>query len=386
MNINFCTPVKYTDHTNITFGQRTTEAIDSFFNFGGRIAVVIPGSKRKDSEEVKYEESFVSNRETIFKVIACATLIIPLIMFIAKIVMRSLYSYHVCKKMKPSPQVIVVPHQIEKPQPQTNPSKNKKRPPKINTVNRIVGGDEVSTDAPLTLVRSERPANLKISILYNQRFKPQEPTFPKPTDIKAENGNSKYTWNVLTHDDGTLTTSSKNGITQRINMIWWESVRHEKFANLDKTKAVCIKKCDLKKHLEKTLLKAGVKATELEAFVQYWIQTFKRDYDSENTPYMLVELVDDSALKNYIPDLKVEGKDAHLFGVKRFYFRFEPISQPVKANDAKSYFSSLKAEDLGSNVVIDLGGEVSPNVKGRLKQKGEDAFNASFIKKYILVS
>ena len=52
--------------------------------------------------------------------------------------------------------------------------------------------------APLTIVRSENPGLLKISIVFDGQFKPLNPIYPSPTEISLANGALKYTWSILT--------------------------------------------------------------------------------------------------------------------------------------------------------------------------------------------
>lgn len=81
----------------------------------------------------------------------------------------------------------------------------------------------------------------------------------------------------------------------------------------------------------------------------------------------------------------IEGKDAKDFKLERFYFRFESISAPARGISQEQFMDRLTSSNLGSNVVIDLGGEVakSPEIVDRQKWMGQNEYNDAFIKRYI---
>jgi hypothetical protein len=241
--------------------------------------------------------------------------------------------------------------------------------------------------APLTFVRSEKPTNLKISILFDAKYKPVDPIVPKPTEIVTESTTSKYTWNVLTHADGTMTSSSMDGLRKRINMIWWEAIRKELPTRLDEKQAVCVKRSEMKEFLGKSLAKLGLKDRELVAFTQYWNEQFKANDASKNTPYVLIQLINPQETNKFLPTMTVEGESAESFTVNRIYFRFEPISKPDRGVEAESYLANLKPLDLGLNAVIDLGGEVakSPEVQSSEETESSTFSNEAFINEYLYV-
>jgi hypothetical protein len=357
MGIGFFTPVKYDGHA-ATFGQKLTEAVDGYFNLGGRVAIVT-GTTQNGSEEVVLQDEKSAWWQTTLKVASYATLISPLAMLIAKSALRSTHRYHegpehVCPFFPNFPPVID-PH-----------------------------GHVYYVKAPLTLVRASHPTDLKISVLYNQKFRPQNPIVPAPSEIRTDGPVSRYTWDVRTQLDGTLAMKKTD---QRIKMIWWEATRHDAETRLDPTQAVCVKRSELKEFLRKTLQKMGVKDQELEAFTHYWSEMFQHDYDPENAPYVLVQLVPPSELKKFIPEMQIEGSEAAKFALSRFYFRFEPIARPLCGLSAETYLSNLKPIELGPDAVIDLGGELAAPAYGSVAPEwdGVEAFHASFIKEHIVV-
>lgn len=344
--ISFFTPVSYRDQPTF-WGQKAVELVDGYFSLGGRVAVVIPGAVQNGSQEVALQDVNAVWWQTALKVVSYFTVVIPVIMLVAKAIMRSQYLFHECQR-----------------QPNVFPD-----PPY----------DMVVAKAPLTLVRSDGPANLDISVLYNQKFSPQDPIEPKPSEIANQGPLSKYTWKVLAHEDGTMTAADR-----RIKMIWWEAMRHEMPTRIDTDQAVCVERSELKGFLEKTLKKLGVQDKELGAFTHYWHEIFKNDYDAQNAPFVLVQLIQPDELGKYIPEMEVQGPDAGRFDLQRFYFRFEPTSNFDRGMNADVYLANLDEAQLGPNVVIDLGGEVAdcPGVE-RVEWEGAEAFEQGFIREHI---
>ena len=118
----------------------------------------------------------------------------------------------------------------------------------------------------------------------------------------------------------------------------------------------------------------------MEAFVQYWQTVFANDYNAES-PYLLVQLVDSAHLSGYLPEMQVEGDKAQDYAINRFYFRFEPLPEPLEGHIATDeYLKGLATQSLSERAIIDLGGRVNaPST-----WDGQDAFNADFIHKIYL--
>lgn len=332
--ISFYTPVEF--GAEATFGQKVLELVDGYLNFGSRVAVVIPGSIRNGSYEVAIQWKETSWLKTALKVLSYATIVIPFIMLVAKAALRSTFLFHTCGR-----------------NPIVQPEEHYDLRPK----------------APLTLVRTPLATDLKISVLYNQIFAPQDPIEPKPSEIGTD---GKYSWKVATNGDGTMSVDN-----QRINMIWWEAIRRGVSSGVDPSKAVCVERSKLKEFLEGVLRKVGVHDGELEAFTNYWKEILRQD--SENSPFVLVEMVSPSELRKYIPEMEIEGENAGLFDLKRFYFRFESAADASKGISPASYLGNLEREEFGEHAVIDLGGEVI----GDVTRDWEPAFNQEFIGRYI---
>jgi len=350
MGIGFFTPVKYGNQAT-SLGQKLTEFVDDYFYLGGRIAQVTK-SNQIGSEPVVLKVGKTVWWKTALKVISYTTLIVPMNMLIAKAALRSYYAFYDRILVEP----FLCPHHLH--------------------------DYPVGVKAPLTLVRSSRPVDLRISVLFNHRCRPQEPIVPQPTEILTRGPLSKYSWDVLTHQDGTMTVHSMDGRSDRVSMIWWEAQRKDTLTHLDTNQAVCVKRGELKEFLGATLKKMGVQDKELSAFTHYWHETFKNDYEPQAAPFVLVQPVKSSELRKYLPDMQVEGKEAGSFVLNRFYFRFEPVSRRAGIS-AASYIGSIKPNELGPNAVIDLGGEVVETQVQGGKWEGSSAFQSAFIKEHI---
>jgi len=340
--ISFFTPVEYGNQVT-SFGERLTEAVDGYFYLGGRVAVIIPGMVRNGSQEVSIQNNDTVWWKTALKVLSYMTVILPVILLIAKAVLRSSFVFHNCQN-----QIVPEP----RPRPPFNPH------------------GEMMVKAPLTLVRSASPTDLKISVLYNERFVPQDPIVPAPTGIEEEGGVSKYTWKVQSNSDGTMNVNDR-----RIHMIWWEAMRKGAFSPVDPTRSVCVSKGEIREFLEGVLKKQGVAQGELNAFANYWHELLKR----EEAPYFLVQPVSPSEQGKYLPEMRVDGEKAALFSLNRFYFRFEPVFDAACGMRPEAYLNRVDQRELGANAVIDLGGEVA----GQLNAEIDLAFNDAFIRKYI---
>lgn len=94
-NINFFTPVVFTE--DLTFCKSLLQKVDGYFSLSDKRAFVI--SKRLDSYEVKikyYEESNFSKLIfTVVKIISYMTIILPTIMLVAKLILRSNYTFKI---------------------------------------------------------------------------------------------------------------------------------------------------------------------------------------------------------------------------------------------------------------------------------------------------
>lgn len=279
---------------------------------------------------------------------------------------------------KPDPFILPSPNPIPPPPPPPLPDPD---PFVIQTP--MPKPEPIPCYAPLTLVRSEKPTPLKISLLFNEKMQPKDPIEPSPSEINNMPALSKYTWKVLTHNDGTMTTTAR-GQDKRIKMIWWEALRNEALIPVDSSKAVCVERSQIKEFLKAALAKLGVNENELQAFIHYWDQRFQHAHDPLNFPYLLVQLVDSKDVEKYIPKMEVESENGASFPLKRFYFRFAPIAQPNQGIQTEDYLKNLSSSALGPNVAIDLGGEIAAAPDSK-PWAGEAAFNQGFIKEHIYV-
>ncbi len=341
MSIGFFTPVH--DRQNFSCKKQYTEAADDYLYLGSSIAVIVPGAIELESQGVKLEKVNTTCWKTSLKVLSYFTVILPLIAFTLKCVDRSLHEYHL--------------HVFDT-HPFTHPIK------------------KICDKAPLILVRTDEPSDLKISVHYNDRFTPKEPIIPKESYIS---NSSIYTWDVSVTPGGIMQHNAR-----RINMIWWEAFRKDTWTALDTAKAACVERKALDSFLTSVLMKKGMTFEECKAFSRYWSELFTKDYSPESAPYLLVELIEQSHLTHYLPDIHIEGDRASLFKLNRFYFRFEPVSTQIHGIIPTSYLASLEQCSLEAKTVIDVGGELARTpIKSTMTMKDEDTFNNNFANTYI---
>jgi len=243
--------------------------------------------------------------------------------------------------------------------------------------------------APLTIVRSEIPRLLKISIIFDGQFKPLNPIYPSPTEISLANGALKYTWSILTCRNGTMFCSRSDKSLFLIKMIWWEILRLGIPPYMDSRLCACISRNEVKEFLTKTLLTLGVRESEMSAFTSYWDDTFNKDPFFLKYPYLLVQLIEPDDLHRFVPKMVLEGTSAAQFAIKRFFFRFKPVEDTERGKSPERFIFELIPHVPDPNAVIDLGGEVvpenfsSPQISGM--KEPLPGYVDSFIKKFILV-
>lgn len=95
-SINFFMPVQYGGEK--TWMQHIEEGVEDYFYLDGKKAYVIPGSVSDDNREVKVEERDQGTFKQVvlgaIKVISYITVVIPLIMLIAKAAFRAAHEFH----------------------------------------------------------------------------------------------------------------------------------------------------------------------------------------------------------------------------------------------------------------------------------------------------
>lgn len=97
--VSFFTPVSFGDHAK-SVSQSLLEWVDDYFYFGGRKACVISGHTKEGCEGTVLYQPAVPFQVTALKVATYATVIIPILMLIAKIVLRSLHSFYLINVRK----------------------------------------------------------------------------------------------------------------------------------------------------------------------------------------------------------------------------------------------------------------------------------------------
>lgn len=241
-----------------------------------------------------------------------------------------------------------------------------------------VGPGPVKMMAPFTLVRSEHDdVDLKVSLAFDKAFELTQPTFPLPKEEKSRDIKS-YSWDVHVNNDKTLDVCG-SGPVEKVNLIWWEANRINRAKQFNMQDAVCMATQDIGAFIHEVLEKKGLSADERKAFVQYWQGIFAKH---EKLPYVQVCLVEEAEHATLLPPMSIESKQA--FDVKRFYFQFLPVETKGIGPSKAQFLKNMASQQLGKNVVLDLGGEVLPSKNGAFP--GDDtAFNDQFIKDHIKV-
>lgn len=103
-SVGFFTPVRFQDPK--TFNQRVQEGVDDYFYLGGKSAYIIPGNIIDSAQEVvirnKDQNKIKQVILGVIKIISYMTVIIPLIMLVAKVVCRSSRQFHIVQYSVPN--------------------------------------------------------------------------------------------------------------------------------------------------------------------------------------------------------------------------------------------------------------------------------------------
>ena len=235
--------------------------------------------------------------------------------------------------------------------------------------------------APFTLIRSDHKANLDITICYNDVYKPQQPIFPNPSQVK----NREYTWKIQTNIHEGFEVKNSNE-TKPIKMIWWEGTRQISVVDQEQL-LTCVPSSQVCFFLKRVLKIQGVYEKESEAFATYWQQCIANEYPLSD--HVRIKWVNPKNHHHYIPHLKVSGKDKDNFKKNRNYFLFEPTRErKLQTLDQEDFLRMMDSKPFLSNVVIDLGGEFLDTNESRkyrkiLLEDIKHAFNQNFINRYI---
>lgn len=93
--VSFFTPISFGDQKKSCV-RSMLEATDRYFYLGGRKAYVIPGDAKdglKEAVLLKDSPAFLATVFKVFKVISYFTMILPVIMLVAKVILRSTHSF-----------------------------------------------------------------------------------------------------------------------------------------------------------------------------------------------------------------------------------------------------------------------------------------------------
>ena len=92
-SVSFWTPVTYQPFVPSSFGKKLLEKVENFSCWDGKKVCVIPGHEIGKSEGVIPLDEPASN--TLLKTILWYTLIFPTLVFVVRVVLRSIYQFHV---------------------------------------------------------------------------------------------------------------------------------------------------------------------------------------------------------------------------------------------------------------------------------------------------
>ena len=106
--VGFFTAVSFGDRQK-SCTQSLLETVDSYFFLGGKKAYVIAGHAQQASQGTILRNDFSTPLVTAIKVVSYATLILPAIMLIAKIVLRSTHTFHLIQ----NPRRNLQPHPLD---------------------------------------------------------------------------------------------------------------------------------------------------------------------------------------------------------------------------------------------------------------------------------
>src|SRR3990167_8084861 len=92
--VDFFTPVNFGNQPK-SCTQSLLEGVDSYFYLGGKKAYVIPGQTQQGTEGAVLAKDSPAFLITALKIISYCTVVLPLVMLIAKTILRSIHSFHI---------------------------------------------------------------------------------------------------------------------------------------------------------------------------------------------------------------------------------------------------------------------------------------------------
>ncbi len=101
-SVSFFTPINYGGFAR-TCGESLLEAVDDYFYLGGSKAQYIPGHTLGNSEGVAISQNSSSLFKTLLKIVSYCTVIIPLIVLLAKMILRCSHQFHLVGTSAPLP-------------------------------------------------------------------------------------------------------------------------------------------------------------------------------------------------------------------------------------------------------------------------------------------
>jgi Family of unknown function (DUF648) len=188
-NVDFSTAISFGDAPK-SFSQSCLETVDSYFSLGGKKAVVISGNTEKSSEGTILADERSSFLVTALKLVSYLTIALPVVMLIAKALLRSMHSFYIIDAKKKIEEGIDIP--------QATMDKLQALMPTILKRDKAEGVNWIATGNNLIFSLQDNP---------NLIFKIAPPG---------------------------------RGVFRSKGTMWSEEIMEERFANMIKAKEVCI--------------------------------------------------------------------------------------------------------------------------------------------------
>jgi hypothetical protein len=326
--ISFFTPVYYEDKPK-SIKEFFLEKVDAYFYLGGRKARVISGLK-EDSQEVELVRSSPSIFTTSLKVASYITIIIPLIMLVAKAILRSGHDFHVVKKNPPNSHSL--PEEFNS-NPLSNPST------KINVVlnptSALNKADPTTKFVRKFLNLKELNSHLEAALKYLEEF---------ATTLESQSLTTNYVNDVsenIMRTKAQLTYPLDQPINEE-NLLEWKKILDKFFDAKCFLNSILIKMEQETGRKDKAFLSIQVKiSTELDLILPCISEAFYIFGDADTAGLIIKKIVHTS-----------EVKDVFFARLAEDYYRdgdrdkaLKTIKEIIHDSDTKEAFFARLAED-----------------------------------------
>ena len=104
--VSFFTAISFETRPK-SYTQSALETIDSYFYLGGKKAYAVSGDTQQESQGTMLREGSSSFLMTALKVISYLTIVIPVVLLIAKAILRSIHTFHIIEPVRSDKSVIL---------------------------------------------------------------------------------------------------------------------------------------------------------------------------------------------------------------------------------------------------------------------------------------